>query len=358
MVGKLMRRSFFPGASPEGEVNVRSFPSGGRAGDEGAWFPVPLRAAILALCMVAPTIHPAWAASETSLYDAWHVPRAADFAQASKPLAPAVQALCTASPEGAGSALEQARKTWRDALLAWESLSAVALGPVLEGRFQRLIDFTPTRPRMIEKAIQSAPRTPADMERIGTPAKGFPALEWLLWTRPVQPGTPACAYAAQVAEEIGREADNLARARSQAPVGLDDLVNQWVGGLERLRWSDMEMPARVAQTSGGKTAPDYPRGEGGATAAAWAVRWAALKALAIGPHSLATELREKRRTPEARALETAVAQADAAMAALVVDDLASVLAAGKALAALKAQVENQAAPALGVNIGFSDADGD
>jgi predicted lipoprotein len=39
-------------------------------------------------------------------------------------------------------------------------------------------------------------------------------------------------------------------------------------------------------------------------------------------------------------------------------DTARILAAAKQLAALKRLVENEIAPALGVNIGFSDADGD
>ncbi|MEW6678454.1 MAG: imelysin family protein [Pseudomonadota bacterium] len=325
---------------------------------EEARFPASTRTAVLALFLAVVTSPSAWAASEHHFYDAWHAPRAADFAQASQPLAPAVQALCVASPEGTEVALEKARAAWRDALLAWESLSAVALGPVLEGRYQRLIDFTPTRPAMIEKAIRSAPATLADMERIGTPAKGFPALEWLLWTRPVQPDSPACTYATRVAEELGREAAGLAQARLQVPVSLDERVNQWVGGLERLRWSDMEMPARVALTSSARLAPDYPRRASGAVASAWAVRWRALKFLATGPQSLVTALREKNQTAAAQALVAAVAQADAAMQAVAVEDFATVLAAGKALAALKAQVENQVAPALGVNIGFSDADGD
>jgi hypothetical protein len=50
------------------------------------------------------------------------------------------------------------------------------------------------------------------MERIGAPAKGLPALEWLLWTQPVAPSSPACRYAAEVAADIAREAAALAAA--------------------------------------------------------------------------------------------------------------------------------------------------
>jgi hypothetical protein len=295
-----------------------------------------------------------------SLHEAWFAPHAAEFARESARLAPAIQALCDAAPAQADAALDGARTQWRDAMLAWEGLSAVALGPVLERRSQRRIDFSPTRPRMIEKAIGAAPKTPADMERIGTPAKGFPALEWLLWVKPVQPGSPACTYAVHVAEEIRGEAQALAAARpagTEEGVALAELLNQWVGGLERLRWADMEMPARVAMT-GGKEAQDYPRRASGASAMSWAARWAALRDLAVGPHSLEAALRQAGHAPEAEALAGAVGRANAAMSGLSGRDTLRILEAARELAALKRLVENQVATALGVSLGFSDADGD
>jgi len=50
--------------------------------------------------------------------------------------------------------------------------------------------------------------------------------------------------------------------------------------------------------------------------------------------------------------------ADVAMNGLDSNDTPSILAAAKQLSALKRLVENEVAPALGVNIGFSDSDGD
>jgi uncharacterized protein len=52
------------------------------------------------------------------------------------------------------------------------------------------------------------------MELIGTPAKGLPALEWLLWVKPIQPASAECRYAVQVAAEIQREAQALVSRRS------------------------------------------------------------------------------------------------------------------------------------------------
>jgi hypothetical protein len=366
-------------------------------------------------------------AFNAALHSTWSAPRAADFARAGAQLAPAIQALCNAPAEQAEPALQQARQGWLTTLDAWERLSAVAIGPVLERRSQRQIDFTPTRPRLIEKAVKSAPADAAAMELIGTPAKGLPALEWLLWVKPAQPASPECRYAVQVAAEIGREAQALASARisaskSQAeltgvalkdapehaslarspslagrvsanmpkpfdgrgacstnppshppaplpPAGegsverrfvsntLNELLNQWIGGLERLRWANMEMPARVALT-GAKEAPDFPRRASGASALAWAAQWEALRGLASGSISLESALRERERSKTADTLAQAVRAADADMRDLAAKDTPRILAAAKTLAALKRLVENEVAPALGVSIGFSDADGD
>ncbi len=333
-------------------ARVLPSPAGRGAGGEGARARLAL---ILAILILTPT--PALA----DLHTAWFAPRAAAFLQASQPMAPAIESLCAASPEAATVALEQARSQWLASLAAWERLSAVAIGPVLERRAQRQIDFTPTRPRMIEKAVKAAPKTPADMELIGTPAKGFPALEWLLWVKPIQPTSAECRYAAQLALEIGREAQALAAARPAAQdpqAALSELLNQWIGGLERLRWASLEMPQRVAMTAAGKAVPDFPRKASGAARLSWAAQWDALKSLAIGPDTLESALRGRGQEKAADALAAAVRRADAALAGLDGRDGDRVLAAGKTLADLKRHAEGEVAPALGVNIGFSDSDGD
>lgn len=310
------------------------------------------------------------AASIQAVHRDWMVPRAVEFTAASEDMTLAMEAYCGKPATTAGVVPDQPRQAWREAMTSWERLSAVAIGPVLEQRMQRRIDFMPTRPRMILKAIQSAPATAKDMELIGTPAKGFPALEWLLWTQPVQPATPACGYAVQVAREIGLEARAMAQGYRQAAGrtldagaannSLGELVNQWVGGLERLRWANMEMPLRVAATAGPEAAPEYLRQASGAAAASWAAQWDLLRALAAGQGegSLAALLRQNGHGDLAEALIYAVAKADAGMAGLATTDKDRILPATQDLAALKRLVESRVAPALGVSIGFSDSDGD
>ncbi len=307
----------------------------------------------LALCLI-PTFAPA-----ADFHAAWFAPRAAAFAQAVESLPSTLDRLCAATPETTPAALDQARQSWTAGLLAWERLSAVALGPVLERRSTRQIDFSPTRPRLIEKALKAAPATLADLERIGTPAKGFPALEWLLWVKPLAPASTECRYARLLAEEIRQEARALAAAPAptqEAQAALGERVNQWVGGLERLRWAQMEMPARVAATAG--TPPDFPRRPAGAHAIAWAAQWDALKGVAGGPAGLEDELRQRGRSDLAAALAAALARTDALLAGVDGGNTDTLLAATRQLADLKSLVEDQVASALGVSIGFSDADGD
>jgi predicted lipoprotein len=304
-----------------------------------------------------------------SVHREWTMPRSSDFVRDSIRLKPALQALCGAPPEKPEEALQHARQSWLQALSSWERLSAVAIGPLNERRSQRQIDFMPTRPKLIEKAVKSAPASLADLELIGTPAKGLPALEWLLWVKPVRPASAECHYAVLVAEEIEREALALNEAykkaagqeqgKEAANVSLSELVNQWVGGLERLRWPNMEMPVRVAMTSRTKIEPEFPRRSMGAVAMSWSAQWEALRTLAAGKGiSLETALRVNKQNKLADSLVEAINKADKAMQGLQATDESRVLEAARELAALKRLVEDGVAPALGVTIGFSDADGD
>ncbi len=367
-------------------------------------------AAVLASLLAALSSAPAaaqsdWARSAVPVYGPtavlyglnayWTTPRAAAFATEAQALPQAVDALCRGSGDGQptvntpkakhNAALSAAREQWRRSVQAWERLSTVAVGPLVERRSLRQIDFAPTRPALIEKAVRAAPADAAAMERVGTPAKGLPALEWLLWTRPVAPGTPACRYAVEVARDIQREAQALQQAFGAAPkvgaaadsdaegevdeasvvAGSAEFVNQWVGGVERLRWAQMEKPLRAAAGR----APDWPRAASGSSVASWRAQWEALRSLGVfaggeaplagqGLVPLETWLRSKGRNPEADRLVAAARNVDTRMQRIDPRRHATVLDAAKALAALKRVAEADVAPALEVSLGFSDADGD
>jgi predicted lipoprotein len=303
-----------------------------------------------------------------AIYRDWLVPRSAELVAESAKLTRALQGYCVA-PD-ADAALLEARRAWRTGLLAWERVSTVAVGPVVDRRLRSRLDFMPTRPRLITRAVAAAPASADDMDLIGTPAKGFPALEWLLWTNPMQPVSAECRYAVQVAMEIEREAQVLEKLFRQdaaaalngqsAQLALRELVNQWLGGLERLRWAQMEKPVQEAATSEKKTAPEFPREASDATAASWAAQWETLHALAdgLGGASLAGLLRERGQPKVAEALSQSVVQADTGMAQVDPADPAQVMASARRLSALRRVLESDVAPALDVRIGFSDADGD
>ncbi len=319
------------------------------------------------------------------IYAHWGVPRAQAFDRSAQTLAVTLGALCQAPrAPAAKAALAQARTAWQSTARAFEELASVSIGPVVARRTQRAVDFAPTRPALIEKAITAQPQGSKAFERIGTPAKGLPALEWLLWTAPVQPGTPACSYAHEVALDIAREAAAVAadfeRAaatswsaedqQEQSTQAMSEFVNQWVGGIERLRWAHMEKPLRAAQSA---KSPDYPRTASQTTVAAWAATWAGLRSVTVQPmHTpaplpgealvpLETYLRGRGLNPLADKLQKAVEQVDAAMALVTrsgTTDKAAIHQAARSLATLKFLAESEVAPALQVNIGFSDADGD
>jgi predicted lipoprotein len=312
----------------------------------------------------------------TGLYAHWAPPRCDAFVATAQGLVQALDRRCAAG--AAAGTLDDARARWIDTVVAWEALSAVPFGPLIERRSARQIDFTPTRPELIRRAIERAPVGAADMERIGTPARGLPALEWLLWNAPVEAASPACGYAREVAADVAREAVALQAAfRAAVQQGFDDdaadtafaeFVNQWLGGLLRLRWQHIERPVREGG-SGGRRAPQLPRRAAGATAASWAAQWQALRALALAddapaPHPgegvvpLETYLRGRGHPALAGRWRQRVEASDRAMRGLGAGSRDRLLAAARDLAQTQRLAESDIAPALRVGIGFSDSDGD
>jgi uncharacterized protein len=289
------------------------------------------------------------------------VPAAQSFERSAQALAAHLGNAC-ASADG----LIAGRTLWRTAMLGWERLSAVAVGPVVDRRAARALDFWPTRPAMIEAAVRAQPATPTDLERIGAPAKGLPALEWLLW-QPRLDGA-ACAYAALLARDCATEAaalregfDKLAQREwddeAALPV-MHDWIGQTVGGLEQLRWKKIGKPARAARKN------EWPRATSGQTRAAWAAHWEGVEQLLLGSPtgdeqgSVNGLLRGRGHLAISAQLERATARAASAITAADPARPATLATAQQALARNKAVVEDKAAGALQITVGFSDADGD
>lgn len=299
--------------------------------------------------------------------ESWYVPRAHEFVDAAQGLRTTLEGGCTGA---------SVRPGFVAALLAWDRLSTVAIGPLIERRSQRRIDFMPTRPEAIERAIEHLPDDPlqadAAMERIGSAAKGLPALEWLLFKGADKAGA-ACRYALAVAGDIALEARTLATefdARKaarldaeQAVAAFGEALNQWIGALEQLRVQGIERPLGDARARGHRK-PQFVRDASGASLEERKVRWQTLRAQAVPDGAAAastsrpllpleTYLRGKALGPLADRLVAAVRRVDTTLS-----DPSRLEAASRSLAALKALAEGDIAPALDVRIGFSDADGD
>lgn len=315
----------------------------------------------------APPPRPGTVALLSQAYGEQFLPRANAFAQESARLVAAVDALCNGQPDAAAGGLAAAQAQWKSTTSAWDRLSGVAVGPLVKRRALTALDFNPTRPATLERAIQAAPSGPEQMERIGTPAKGIPALEWLLWTARPAPQTAACRYTQQVAQDLAREAGTLAtgfglQARTAWAMdnratflALQELINQWLGGVERLRWTQIDKPLKAAGSSSRGKAPAFTRSASGHTGASWAAQWEALRGLGepVGAALQARGLGEL-----ATHLQGALAQTDQALAAARPADSATLPSVVEKLVALKKLIEAEVAPALDVSIGFSDGDGD
>ena len=302
-------------------------------------------------------------AAAQALYAQWFVPQSAQASASAQQLHTQVQQYCAGQ-----ASLAAARAQFTQASQDWERLSALAMGPQIERRTARMVDFQPLRLPLLKTALRKAPQDLAAMETIGAPAKGFPAAEHLLWVDVAQPHTPACHYVGLVAAELAQEMHDLHQANlaASASTALDfhstaEFLNQWIGGLERLRWQSMDKPLRSA--SPGKPAA-VTRAPSQGTLASWQAQWGSLRHLAVGDTrqpdhvSIARLVEAQGWTRLADELRAAVQQADAAMQAVDRVELARTTPASRALSQLKHLVENDVALALDVTIGFSDADGD
>ncbi|WP_051236928.1 imelysin family protein [Ottowia thiooxydans] len=373
---------------------------------------------VAALCLAASALtHAQSAANDTPMpyYSAAQVLRglygqhlsahAASFVQASQAQEQTLASWCSAASGATRPTTEAIRTSWRQALNAWLQLSTPSVGPLVVRRSLRQIDFTPIRPQLIERAVIKAPSSASDMELVGTPAKGFGALDWLL-TKGLKPASAECAYAGQVAQAITREAQGIAndlkamqsaswnnapqaeeseideaqaaKAAEETGAAMAEWVNQWLGGLERLRWAQMEKPVKAVE--GSSKPPAFARQALADNLTDWQTQWQALQNQAL----LKPAQRQTPPDPDKEVLpiealllgkghiqlaqrwREALGAANAAIGSLRASSgnardtrlNSSVLAAAARLKSITALYQSEVAPALDIPLGFSDADGD
>jgi len=289
----------------------------------------------------------------------------------------AAQALVQSLSQGQ-AAWAQHRPLWVATMLAWERLAAVAVGPLLERRSARAIDFWPTRPAQIQRLLDSASITSVQqLDTVGATARGLPALEWLLWK--TNGSGHAAAYASLLAQQVLTESQALqAGYQTLASTEWDEadawaLYGEWfgqaVGGLDQLRIKKM-----VADTRGKDSAP-WVRGLSGQTAACWLAQALGLQAFLVGSPaaqaatqaanpgwpvagSLNSLLLGRGHLRDSLTLQERTATLLRTVQAARPGNAASVRAAQAALAQVSAQANGLAGDVLAISLGFTDADGD
>jgi predicted lipoprotein len=301
----------------------------------------------------------------------------------------AAQLVSRASAHCQGQAtLADLRAQWQQTLESWLALSSPELGPLVVRRSQREIDFWPTRERLLRQALAKAPQTLAQMERVGTPAKGFPALEQLLSAASGSALAPAtCHYAGLVAQGIAAESRTLntelaalaqkdwSEAPDDAATAFAEWINQWLGALERLRWAHIEKPIQTHRTAGAPSGEPvtFPRLSRAANLADWRAQWSTLQAMARlraeqyaappapgeAPIPIEALLLGKGQQALAQRWAQAVDRVGAELGALTpLSGDTELLATAQRMKALTVLYQSEVAAALDVPLGFSSADGD
>ena len=197
----------------------------------------------------------------------------------SQTLADAVAAYC-AAPEAA--ALDTAREAWRAARRSYRRTAAFQMGPSQDLRLASALDFWPVREQDVENAISNAPAAPdaSYLATLGVAARGFPALEYLLF----DPNDAAlrlgagdaiaaqrCAYAALLAVDVHEQSaqaraswQGFAAALAQAgepgssvtstQAGIDLVLNSVAAAMVDVTDGDLARP--LGEKAGGVPQPE------------------------------------------------------------------------------------------------------
>lgn len=182
-----------------------------------------------------------------------------------------------------GNTLDDVRRAWSDARRTWKHGETLAFGPTKQEplRFGPKLDFWPARPETVEDLLyRTTPLTEALFDTAGAAAKGFPAIEYLLWepgvdvARQFIAGDRRCAYLIGATTDLAKTAKGLHDAwdpsggnylgqlvdagRSSTAFmslhdGLGEVVNRMGFTVENMRGDKLSKP--LGLTSGGTAQP-------------------------------------------------------------------------------------------------------
>lgn len=264
--------------------------------------------------------------------------------------------------------MQQLQGQYAKAYLAWLELSAVVIGPMLDNNTVRQIDFRPLRLNLLERAIKKQPQGAQAMALIGSPAKGFPSLEYLLTQNDFQANTPQCNYAHEVVLDIARTVAGLKWDDAQAlGAGMQLYFNQLVGATHNLAWERMEKPLLKNKDEAGVA--HWPFMELQITQKAWAAQWQGIEHLLLVNSQTVPQANAQvvpleaylRGLGKIELADTLVRHSSAVATAMRNNDIAkpaSVERSVKSLKVLKGFLESEVASGLKVSVQFSSSDGD
>lgn len=322
------------------------------------------------------------------------LPLTQDFAAAADRLSGTAQAFCTGQ-----RALRDVQAAWRDAQSAWQPLEMLQLGPAIERRTQRQVNFWPVRPTLLEPLLADA--NPIDAERIdalGASAKGLPALEYLLFPADKTGANPKkhCNAVQALAGQVKAEAQGLAAgwrgtdggdsgdggfARQLSEAGqhpqnspfasadqaLSDVVNLLIAGLDALKSRKVGKP--LEKSSDGASLERIESWRAGTSLDHIRDNLRGFELLVFGPgkdgFGLDDYLARVDRPGLARVIRGELDAAQKALSAIrpplqnaVVSQRRQVEQLHKSLGRLQYLMETEVADALKVDLGFNTSDGD
>lgn len=266
------------------------------------------------------------------------------------------------------ASLDNVKRSFASSYLAWIELSAVVMGPLLENNTVRQIDFRPLRVNLLERAIKKQPKGQQAMALVGSPAKGFPALEYLLEQPSFKAGSPQCTYAVEVVQDIDRTVANLKWSTLNAEMQL--YFNQLVGALHNIAWERMEKPLLKNQDdSAAGRAVDWPYSRMNLTEKVWVAQWRSVSEMLVVQSQTVPKASSQlvpleaylRGLGQIELADTLAKHTDKAAAAMLANDTskpATVAQSVKAVKVLKGFLEQEVAKGLKVSIQFSSSDGD
>lgn len=340
--------------------------------------------------------------AKPALDDLVHIvmlPTLSDVQTRSADLSTAAAALADDPTE---QSLSAAQDAWRAARSPWRGADSFAFGPVVDQDLAGAIDWWPAKPETIEEKITAgATIDVAYVESLGTSARGFMAMEYLLFDSTAgdaailsalqgEPGAKRRAFVLALAQSVAAKTETLrlawdeeggkyaleitqagegSKAFTTQKAAVDELVNQMVFQADTLLNARIGKPA--GKSSGGEPLPDTEES------------WRSDNSLADMLSSLGsiesiyqgkygdqdglgmTDLVRARSAAVDDRVQGAFADARKKIEAIpppfrtaVVDHAAEVDAAFEATRTLKRALATEVVSALGSTLRFNDADGD